>query len=304
MLEYLPNELILHIFSYLELTELHQSFSSLNSRFECLLFDNFTPLYARLTSNFSLPLEKYYFRITNLSLIDWFPNDILSLLNQTNFSQLNSLNIKSTNNLYFGQPTNDLIHRILSLTNLYKFQIKLAPTLYILNIELPFSPSIQYLNLSMITLDMLFNLLIHVPKLRSLNVWLNSNGRVFDSHTYDKHYCCLHLKKLIIGLHNDIKFEEVLFLLPRMPILHSFKIHGSVWDREFLNENHWENILLGANLFPLLNRVDVNISIRSRNVPNAGMISPRFKKAIFRRTNFLMSFDDKLWYYLTCLWKS
>jgi hypothetical protein len=304
MLEDLPNELILEIFSFLELTDLHRSFSSLNSRFECLLYNNFTYLYARLTPNIFLPLEKYYSRINHLSLIEWNPNDILLLLDPTNNSQLTYLNIESTNNLYFGEPINNLIHRILSLPNLCKFQIKVSPTLYILDIHLPFSSSIQHLNLSMITLDMLFNLLIHVPNLRSLNVWLNSNGRIFDSQTYNRNYYCLNLKKLIIGLHNDIKFEEILFLLPRMPILHSFQMFGSVWDQEYLNERHWENILLGQNLFPLLNKINIKILIRSRYVPDADSISSRFKKNIFRRTNFSVRFDRMLWFYLNCLWKN
>ncbi len=71
MLEYLPNEIILSIFSHLELTELYQAFSSLNSRFEYLLHDNLTPLYARLTSKFTLPLNEFCSRINHLSLICW-----------------------------------------------------------------------------------------------------------------------------------------------------------------------------------------------------------------------------------------
>jgi hypothetical protein len=305
MFESLPSELILEIFSFLELTELHQAFSSLNSRFESLLYYNWTPLYARLTSKLSIPLDKYSFRINNLSLIDWLPHDVLFLLKESNLPQLNCLTIVSTNNLYFGQPTNDLIHRILSLTNLHKCCIKLSPTLYILNKNLPFSSSIHHLNLSMITLDMLFNLLMHLPKLRSLNVWLNSNGRIFDRNTYDQYYCCLNLKKLTIGLHNDIKFEEILFLLPRMPVLHSLEMLGSVWDHEFLNFNHWKTILSGENLFPLLNKIKLNLSIRyTTRVPHMDLISSQFNKEIFHRTHFSITFDRMFWFYLRCLWNN
>jgi hypothetical protein len=305
MFESLPSELILEIFSFLELTELHRAFSSLNSRFESLLYHNWTPLYARLTSKFSIPLDRFSFRINNLSLIDWLPQDVLSFLEQSTLSQLNYLTIVSTSNLYFGEPTNDLIHRILSLTNLHKCRIKLSPTLYILNKNLPFSSSIYHLNLSMITLDMLFDLLIHLPKLRSLNVWLNSNGRIFDRNTYDQYYCCLNLKKLTIGLHNDIKFEEILFLLPRMPVLHSLEMLGSVWDHEFLNSTHWKNILTGENLFPLLNKIKLNLSIRyTTRVPHMDLISSQFNKEIFHRTHFSITFDRMFWFYLRCLWNN
>jgi hypothetical protein len=305
MIEYLPNELILLIFSYLELTDLHRSFSSLNSRFEQLLYNDFTPLYARLTSKFTLPLNKFSFRINNLSLINWNPSNILLLLTDSNLPRLNSLNIESSDNLYFGQPTNDLIHRIISLSKLCKCQINIAPTLYICDFNLPFSKSIQHLHLSMVTLDMLFYILIHVPKLRLLNVWLNSNGRRFDSKTYDQYYCCLNLKKLCIGLHSDVNFEEILFLLPRMPVLHSFEMYGSVWDRQFLNQNHWENILLGKNLFPLLNKIKINISIRySNNAPHIGSLSSRFNKEIFRRTNFSVTYDHMFWFHVRCLWNN
>ncbi|CAF4103655.1 unnamed protein product [Adineta steineri] len=303
VLEDLPNEIILQIFSLLELTELYRAFSSLNYRIECLLYDIHIPLSARLISKVTIPLNKFSFRIINLSLIDWLPNDILVLLQYSNLSRLNCLNIISRNNFYFGQPTNNLIHQILSLKNLQKFQIKLSPTLYILNQNLPLSLSIQHINLSMITLDMLFNLLIHIPKLRSLNVWLNSNGRVFDSKTYDQDYCCLNLKKLIIGLHNDITFQEVIFLLRRMPVLHSLDMSGSVWDQEFLNHIHWKKIISGDNLFPLLNKINLNISIRYTNhAPHINVISSQFNKEIFQRTNFSITFDQAFWFYLKCLW--
>ncbi|CAF1398336.1 unnamed protein product, partial [Adineta steineri] len=303
VLEDLPNEIILQIFSLLELTELYRAFSSLNYRIECLLYDIHIPLSARLISKVTIPLNKFSFRIINLSLIDWLPNDILLLLQYSNLSRLNCLNIISTNNFYFGQPTNNLIHQILSLKNLQKLQIKLSPTLYILNQNLPLSLSIQHINLSMITLDMLFNLLIHIPKLRSLNVWLNSNGRVFDSKTYDQDYCCLNLKKLIIGLHNDITFQEVIFLLRRMPVLHSLDMSGSVWDQEFLNHIHWKKIISGDNLFPLLNKINLNISIRYTNhTPHINVISSQFNKEIFQRTNFSITFDQAFWFYLKCLW--
>ncbi|CAF4656347.1 unnamed protein product, partial [Rotaria sp. Silwood2] len=154
------------------------------------------------------------------------------------------------------------------------------------------------------TLDMLFNLLKHVPNLCSLNVWLNSNGRIFDSRTYNG-YHCLSLKKLTIGLHNDIKFEEVLFLLQHMPILHSLEISGSVWDRGYLSEQQWKNILLGENLFPLLNKIKINIYIRyTANVQNIKMILAQFNQDIFHRTNFVVTHDYMFWFYLTCFWNT
>ncbi|CAF1121785.1 unnamed protein product [Rotaria sp. Silwood1] len=304
MLEELPNEIFFQIFSFIELTELYQAFSSLNYRFECLLYNNFTPLYARLVSNITLPLDRFLFRISKLLLINLSPNNVLLLIENSNLPRLHYLNIESTNNDYFGQPTNILIHKILSLSKLFKCRIKLSPTLYIVDNQLLESQTIKHMNLSMITLDMLFNLLKHVPKLCSLNVWLNSNGRIFDSRTYNQ-YNCLNLKKLTIGLHNDIKFEEISFLLEHMPILKSFEIVGSVWDRGFLNEQKWKNILLGENLFPLLNKIKINIYIRyTVNVQNVKTILSHFNQEIFHRTNFVITHDYMFWFYLTCFWNS
>ncbi|UJR24917.1 hypothetical protein I4U23_006281 [Adineta vaga] len=305
MFEYLPNEIILHIFSFLDLTDLYRAFSSLNSRLECLLYDQLTPLFARLTPKTDIPLEKFLFRLTNLSLIEWIPKDVISFLQYSKFPQLTSLDIISTNNLYFGQPINELIHKILHLPKLRRCQIDLSPTLYILQHHLSISSSIEHLKLSMITLDMLLNLLVHVPKLRSLNVWLNSNGRIFDRNTYNQSSCCLNLRKLILGLHNDIRFEEVLFLLPRMPILHTLKLSGSVWDQGFLNDNDWKHILFGENSFPLLNRISINISVRcTTDVPNLNILSTQFNKKHFHETNFFVTFDRKFWFYIKCLWNS
>ena len=305
MFEDLPNELVLLVFSYLQLSELVQSFSSLNTRFEQLIFNNFTPLYVRLTPDFSLPIDKFCFRINNLCLINWNPYDVLSFFHQSDLPQLKCLKIQSSDNLYFGRPVNDLIHQIYSLSNLSKCQIKLAPTIFIQNFHLQISTSIRHLKLSMITLDMLFHLLIHVPNLHLLNVWLNSNGRRFDSTTYDQDYRCLKLKTFIIGLHSDIIFEEVSFLLRRMPELNSFQIFGSVWDRHFLSANIWENILLGQNLFPMLNKIRINLSVRyPRNRPNIHSVTTEFRRHIFRQTNFSVACDQLLWFHIHCLWKN
>ncbi|CAF3627737.1 unnamed protein product [Rotaria socialis] len=304
MFEILPNEIILLIFSFLELTELHRIFSSLNFRFKSLLYNNDTPLYARLVSNITLPLDSFLHRISQLSLIDWTPNDILLLFQRSNLSRLNYLAVESSNNNYFGRPTNDLIHQILCLPSLSKCKVNISPTLYILDVLLPASQSIQHLDLSMITLDMLFSLLINVPKLRSLNVWLNSNGRIFDSKTY-KEYYCLNLTKFTLGLHNDIKFDEVVFLLKHMPILHSFQMFGSVWDRGFLNEKQWKHMVLGENSFPLLNKIKINLDIRyTVSMQNVSSVLSQFNQHVFHQTNFSITSDKMFWFYLTCFWNS
>lgn len=304
MFENFPNEIILLIFSFLELTDLHRIFSSLNSRLEYLLYNSATPLYARLTSEISLPLDIYLNRISQLSIVDWKPNDILELFHHCNLPRLNYISIESSDNKYFGQPTNDLIHQILYLRNLSKVKIKLSPTIYILDNELPESRSIHHMDLSMITLDMLFNLLIHVPELHSLNVWLNSNGRKFDKNSYQD-YHCLNLERLTIGLHNDIKFDEVQFLLQHMPVLHSINIFGSVWDPKFLDEQNWRSLLLGQNSLPLLNKININLYVRyTVNMQNVNSILSQFDDEVFYQTNFSIIHDQMFWFHLSCLWNT
>ena len=302
MLEIIPNEILLVIFSYLELTDLYRAFSSLNSRFEYLLYHDYSLLYARLPAQITLPLERFSFRINNITLINWHPNDLLSILHSKFLPQLNCLAIQCSNHLYFGQPTNDILHRIVSFPTLSRCTIDLPTTLYINNFQFSTSTCIRNLKLSMITLDMLFFLLIHLPELCSLNVWLNSNGRRFDSQTYDPHYCCLKLRKFSIGLHSDISFEEVLFLLRRMPTLHTWEMYGSVRNQDFLIHNHWENILLGENLFPLLRRINIDLAVRtSMRGSDRRSHCLQFNKPIFHQTHFSTS-CDRLWFYLKCSW--
>ena len=300
MFETLPIELILEIFSYLELTQLYQAFSSLNIRFEQLLYTEYTPLHARLPAKLNLPLEQFLHRINSITLINWDPKDLLSILQPTCLPGLSCLTIESSTHLYFGQPTTDILHRIISFPTLYRCTIDIPTTLFLNDFRLSTSTSIRHLKLNMITLDMLFFLLIHVPELCTLDVWLNSNGRRFDSQTYDQHYCCLRLTKMIIGLHNDISFDEVLFLLRRMPVLHTLEMSGSMWDQGFLNPHHWKHILLGEHLFPLLRRIKINLAIRrSSQTPDMSTLSTQFTKPIFRRTHFRIT-DDPLWLYLKC----
>lgn len=305
MLESLPNEVILNIFSFLDLTDLHRAFSSLNIRFECLLHDRSESLTARLTPPLAFPIDEFASRILHLSMIDWSPDDLLALLQPSIFPQLLYLNVTSSSHLYFGSPTNNLIHRILSLPTIRSCEIQLSPTLYVIHGCLPSSASIVHLKLSMITLDMLFHLLMQTPNLRSIHVWLNSNGRVFDPNTYDPHYCCLHLTKLTLGLHNDIKFSEVLFLLPRMPVLRSLSLNGSVWDDNFLQADHWRGILTGQGLYPLLHRLNVDLSIRwAESRPPSNMQLARFTRSIFRQAAFSVVYDQSHWIYIRCRWKS
>lgn len=300
MFEAFPNELILEIFSYLELTELYRAFSSLNIRFEALLYTDNASLHARLPAKFNLPLEQFLHRINSITLINWHPKNVLPLLQSKTLPRLNSLTIESTTNLYFGPPTDDILHRIISFPELSRCTIDIPTTFYIHNYQLSTSTSIRYLKLQMITLDMLFFLLMHVPELSYFSVWLNSNGRRFDSQTYDPHYCCLKLKEMVLGLHNDISFEEVLFLLRRMPVLHTLRISGSVWDQEFLNYHHWKHLLLGEQLFPLLRQLRIKLAVRRiSNTPIMDVLLPPFRKTVFRQAHFHVT-DDQSWIYLKC----
>lgn len=301
MFENIPNEILLEIFSYLELTELYRAFSSLNSRFEELIYNDFSLLSARLPAKLTLPFERFSFRINHLTLIDWHPTDLLSILGPEILPQLKCLTIRSSNPLCFGQPTNDILHRIVSFPTLSQCTIDLPTTLYINNFQLSISTAIRHLELSMITLDMLFFLLMHLPELCSLNVWLNTNGRRFESQTYNPYYRCLRLRTFIIGLHNDILFDEVLFLLRRMPVLRTLHINGSVWDQQFLAHNHWKNILLGNNLFPLLHRVKIDLAVRcSTNELEMRSLSSHFNRSIFRQAHFSTK-CDQLWFHIKCL---
>ncbi|CAF1118585.1 unnamed protein product [Adineta ricciae] len=303
MFENLPNEIILQIYSFLELNDMYRSFSLLNARFDSLLYDEFIPIYARITRQLSFPLERFLSRITYLSLVDFLPNDTLSILEQNAWTHLTVLKIASRSELYLGPLCHEMIHQILLLRKLRSCELELAPTIFIRDPHLPVSTSIKHLKLSMITIDMLFYLLKNVPELRSLSIWLNSNGRVFDVNTYDQNYRCENLRKLTLGLHNDIRFVEARFLLLRMPVLHSLKLVGSVWDDEFLNEHHWIVILSGEHSFPLLRKVNIDISVRwVQRLPNVDTILSRFQKRIFRRTNFTVTYDRKFWFYIKCLW--
>lgn len=296
MFEDLPNEIILVIYSYLELTKLHRAFSSLNSRFDGLLFGNFTPLYACISSKCDFPFERYAFRVKQLSLINWNARDLLSFLYEIHLPEIKNLQIQSLDNSYFGHPTNDLICRIYSFQRLYRLTLSISPTIYIGAFTIPACESIRHLNLSMITLDTLFCLLPCSPNLENLTIWLNSNGRILNTSIYSD-YQCSKLKSFAINLHNDVCFNEVTFLLTRMPVLRAFRIYGIVWDRRFLSHQIWEDIIMGSQSFPLLDKLYVNLSIRHSDV-----FGSHFRRHLFERIKFKVYLYQNIWMKMECSW--
>ena len=131
MFENLPNEIILEIYSFLELSDMHQAFSSLNARFDSLLYNGFLRINVRATRQLSIPLERFIPRITSLSLVDFLPNDILSILEQHAWTHLTVLKIASRSELYFGSLCHEIIHQILLLRKLHSCELELAPTIFI-----------------------------------------------------------------------------------------------------------------------------------------------------------------------------
>ena len=90
-----------------------------------------------------------------------------------------------------------------------------------------------------------------------------------------------------------------------MPVLKSLEMFGSMWDPEYLNNRRWKSILLGENLLPLLNRINVQLSVRStHNTPSFGFIASRFNKSIFRQVNFSVIHSDMLWFDVRCSWNT
>ena len=297
-LEELPNEILLQVFSLLELTQLHRAFSSLNFRLDCLLADRSLDFTARWDSTSSVAsLTDFYPRLRRLMLSDWQPEAVFSLLDPSTFPLLKDLCVRSSANGYFGLRSAELVQRILSFPAVHRLQLHLAPTLHLTCRDLPRCTALESLSLSMIALNHLLHLLRHLPRLRSLSLSLNANGRRTneqDSLADDRFEC---LTSLTLLLHNDIHWSDLLLLLGAMPQLKRLTISGSMWDQEFLSAPRWQEILVGLPPLPSLDRLKADLQVRRiNNGTNPLLICQDFHTDFFSRSRFRIRFDRKYWF--------
>ena len=292
--ENLPNEILLTIFRHIELSNLFQSFSFLNSRISNLITDGESHFNAELQPN-HLEFSEFFCNIRYLTLNEWEPNAVFRILDQSKFSKLKSIKIRSRKHLYFGFAYHLLIRQILNLNTLESCQFDVPSTTFLDEVSLPVSRSIRRLKLNMITLDQLILLLQQLPNLHTLDIWLNCNGRRVQLPNISFH----EIRRLSLLLHSDILFVDIVKLLKTMPELYFLKIDGSVWDHSFYDASQWNHILLTSERTPKFSRIMISLSIRCFiGMIDLQEIRRNFELNLFNTFHFEISDSMDYWLFL------
>jgi len=139
-LEYLPNELILNLFIYFDIENLHHSFWGINQRFNNLLL-SLKNLSFIIKTNDSLFIELFARQIIRLKILTSLPIDL------SQFSNLHSLELCQANDIQMDQIRSDIMPNLANLIISTPFHISLPSEL----IQELFSNAFRFLHHAQLT---------------------------------------------------------------------------------------------------------------------------------------------------------
>ena len=295
--EFLPNEILLLCFQYLNILDIFHSFDQLNNRFSKLIrtiqfelnFENvrktiFDKFCTKMKLNPEIQNQIYSLKLSNedtCGQIDAF----LSIFSLNEFSSLQSLTLSEIekenieklkiikplssfhmicdniqdNEIFDILPMFNL--RTLSISSLHSIEKRINDTLNITNLTIH-DCSLEHL---------LYHMFKYFPMLKYLNIkYLTRRNRPIetdDNNTYNG----IHLKELIIGqLIYD--FDEFEVFIKQIPNLKSLTIHAE-GDINMINACQWENLIESS--LPYLNIFKFNFGCRRND--NDEIILKMFK---------------------------
>ena len=247
--EDLPLELLIKTFEYLPTLNMFQAFSNLNEKFETalnltrfsvdlrsisaeiwqefyskrILKRNFNQIrHLQISNQFTQQLCDLFFHdyqlqnLTNLqSMTVMFPSfsTLLTMMVQlSDMKRLQHLVIES--NVIPDEFFSTICNNLSSVTSFHLIGSKISD-------EIDFQSNIEHLTVSIENIALLVNLLDHFPKLKSLNVSLQSSLKSNDG---DDEFpaidlvVCEHLQRLTIRIqdHSSIFLDEILFLFKNL----------------------------------------------------------------------------------------
>jgi len=268
--EFLPNEIFIECFQYLNGLDIFHSFNQLNNRFNQLIqniplhldFENmnkttFDRLCSKIFFNPNIKLWIISLKLFNTAgydqikkFISYFPfnrfRHLRSLtligLRQNHVEAITLMLLLLTNLTYFNFP--DLMKdpsEIMSALQMSKVKILSMPNL---NFDLDFSPEMTMItNLTILFCYPvhLFQLFKYTPMLKYLNIECLGNGFNTDMLVWD-HSQVVYLKQLIIDEYNDT-FEHLDILLRKASNLKIFSIITDLYQMNMLDADYWQCLI-------------------------------------------------------------
>ena len=296
--EYLPNEILMECFRYLNSFEIFYSFDLLNNRFHTLIhtiplsinFDNVTKtMFDRLCQrNSTIPNQIYAFKIGNQDqcfqaklFLAYFPWNEFSSLQKF---QLNLPMEFLDSQLTYGQIADPFkLYLDIKLSDLLVLQLRILTIPYVCQslFDLDSIPSIISLTIAQCHSSDLHRLFRPFPQLKYLHI--NHVKKSFVQ-AIDRTQSGIYLEKLVVDQFSD-EFNCFELFVEQIPNLKSLTISNSFSNGMF-DGNRWKQLIISS--LPFLNsfKFKFHFCIR-RHVRNALEKSRQFQ------TDF---WQDKQWY--------
>ena len=307
--EDLSNEIIYEIFDFLHIDQTHQTFSSLNRRFDNLLMYSTFPIHINRPSMGKSSFDQYYqkiirryrHRIASLRLPDIFTVDLVfsSARNIKEFTRLEALILENIDLTYFEDF---LLHHLVSLVTLRSLTVIVNDpvsdknTFYRAIFRLP---ALKYCKLSFratrrsnsltratnesspiehfviengAKIDELYSVLSYLPQLRRLS-WHKLSGSDNQQSTLErmemKHLTHLNLELRVTDFD---QFEAmIVHLFPRVEVLHL----STSFSHEYLDADRWQRLISCS--MPQLRVFDLQHQDNVRTSDEALLTSARLK---------------------------
>lgn len=293
--EFLPNEILIECFQYLNTFEIFYSFNQLNNRIDALIHNiplsiNFDKVNKLMFDQFcktnpEIKNKIYSIKISNKD--QCFQAKIfLSYFPLNSFSSLRKFQviIPSYQQIYGEQP-DPTYYLDIKLTDLLSLKLQALTIPYVCQSIFDIPPISSILNLTIGlsgTLDFC-QLLKQFPRLKHLRL---NHVRNLHVNETDTNQCGIHLEKLI--LHEfKCEFKNVELFVKQIPNLKSLTISNSYYNTDMINAIRWEKLITSSLLY--LKKFELKFYLPSRrNERNA--IIDKLKKF---QTDF---WQNKHWY--------
>lgn len=295
--EFLPNEILIECFRYLNIFEIFYSFDELNNRINNLIYNiplsiNFENVNKLIFDQFckknpDIKNQIYSLKISNKTqcfqakiFLSYFPLNTLSALKS--FQLIIPMEFSAFQSIY-GEKFDLEFYLDIKLSFLLasKLHTLTIPCLYESILDMDPNLSISNLTIGQCNSYVLYQLIKQFPRLQYLCI---NHVQSSFINEIDTNKCNIHLKKVI--LHEfDGTFDNFARFIKKIPNLESLTISNSVHD-DMIDANQWQQLI--TTFLPYLNIFKFKFHRHNRRKQH--QVIEKFK--LFQ-TSF---WQDKHWY--------
>ncbi|CAF0744122.1 unnamed protein product [Didymodactylos carnosus] len=293
--ENIPCEILLDIFEHLDIYDIYQSFSNLNTFLNCVINNHHLSVHSNVTLLTNFQFNHYYHfvfpqiahRLKKLKLSFHIDNDLviklfdfnqfisgietLTLLdiNSTHFEYLSTLTFPNLKYLCINTCnvketiSVDVYERLLTNPLLKSCKLELNCSI-IIKEDIILADGLEHLTLNWCSIYSLFLLLKQQPKLNSLHVTLIDHP-LSERPWFVQLPINLYLTNLHLNISELITINKISSLLDSLPKLRSLIIIGIVGYPMYFSNEYWEKYISTLDQFTLILRFDT-LSLVNMNI--------------------------------------